>query len=178
MNAEKTTIRLVIGSHLQDVHLIGMAIHRLALGKGFPEMSAFALELCVVEAVTNAIEHAYKGEPGNDVQVDLLFQEDNLVLEVCDWGKPMDGALLQEATCQKLHCDHTHLDNLSERGRGLAIIKEIMDSVSYRSDQGVNCLTMVKKLPGKEPSAQEEAMSFSSSGAGSCAALSGSTEVS
>jgi serine/threonine-protein kinase RsbW len=146
VNAAKNSIRLVIGSNFKEVPLIGLAINRLCLSKGFSEMDVFAMELCAVEAVTNAIEHAYKGAPGHKIQVDLGFHEDRMVLEVSDRGMPMDSRLLREADCRKLRCGCTSVHNIPERGRGLAIIKETMDSATYETTKGINCLKMVKKI--------------------------------
>ncbi|OEU51290.1 MAG: hypothetical protein BA871_14365 [Desulfuromonadales bacterium C00003096] len=60
----------------------------------------------------------------------------------------MDSKLLEEKD-PSLSFDADNLESVSEKGRGLVIIKEIMDNVTYTSKQGKNCLSMTKKLDFK-----------------------------
>ncbi len=72
---------------------------------------------------------------------------DELVLDIYDTGRSMDQDLLKEADISSLYFDANDFDSIPEKGRGLAIIKEIMDRSSYTSSEGKNCFTMKKKLP-------------------------------
>lgn len=140
------TIQFIIASRVQDVRLVGMAINRLCSFHGFSEMDAFGIELCVVEAVTNAIEHAYRCELGHQVRVVLNLHPDRAEIEVRDQGTPMDVSLLQEAGYAKLDFVPDDVELLSVRGRGLSIMKEMMDAVGYWQNGEENCLVLTKKL--------------------------------
>jgi len=72
------------------------------------------------------------------------------VLNICDMGPPMEPDILDKAAIQCPDVDNCDIESLAEGGRGLGIIKEIMDSVVYRSFKGENCLTLRKRLPGKK----------------------------
>lgn len=151
------TIQFIIASRIQDVRLIGLAVNKLCSFHGFSEMDAFGIELCVVEAVTNAIEHAYGCELGHQVRVILNLHPDRAEIEVRDQGSPMDASLLEEAGCAKLDCVPDDVELLSVRGRGLSIMKEMMDAVSYLQDGEENCLVLTKKL--RSPPEAESAAS-------------------
>ncbi len=110
-------------------------------------------ELCVVEAVTNAIEHAYHCELGHQVRVVLNLHPDRAEIEVRDQGNPMDSSLLQEAGYAKLDLIPDDVELLSVRGRGLSIMKEMMDAVSYWQDGAENCLVLTKRL---RPQSEDE----------------------
>lgn len=147
------TIQFIIASRVQDVRLIGLAVNRLCATHGFSEMDAFGIELCVVEAVTNAIEHAYHCQLGHQVRVVLHLHPDRAEIEVRDQGSPMDSSLLDEAGYAKLDLIPDDVELLSVRGRGLSIMKEMMDAVSYVRNGEENCLVLTKKL--RSPSEED-----------------------
>ena len=146
--AEKQ-IKLTIDSHLQNVFLIGLAVNKICSHLGFSELDSYQLELCVVEAVNNVIIHAYKKEAGHEVKVTFRLHPDKLIIDVCDAGKPMEHDLLEKKNLSFLEFDPEDLGSIPEGGMGLVIIKEIMDSTGYKTEDGNNHLTMTKKLPSK-----------------------------
>ena len=55
-------ITLQLDSRLENVSLAGSAVRTVAGEVGFEQEECERLELCVVEALTNVIEHAYHGD--------------------------------------------------------------------------------------------------------------------
>lgn len=143
---DKKQITLAIESNMKDVFLIGLAVNKIASYIGWNELESYRLELCVVEAVNNAIIHAYNREPGNRVEVTLTLYPDRLVFDVCDTGKAMPGHFLQQSDMASIQFEPDDLDSIPEAGMGLAIMKDIMDRVDYKTAGGKNCLTMTKKI--------------------------------
>jgi len=142
-------IKLTIDSCLHNVFLIGLAMNRICSYLGFSELDAYQLELCVVEAINNVIIHAYGKEAGHEVEVIFSLHQDKLVIDVCDAGKTMAHDVLEKKNLSSLDFDPEDLGSIPEGGMGLVIIKEIMDSTGYKTENGKNCLTMTKKLPSK-----------------------------
>jgi len=134
-------IQLVISSSLQHIAFVGVAVKALCASLALPQVDACQLELCAVEAVTNAIKHAYDGKPGFLVQVLFAAYADRLVLTVCDEGRKMPQLVIRS-----LDFDPTDLASLPESGMGLFLIQQIMDEVTYTSEHGKNALTMIKRL--------------------------------
>ncbi len=139
-------IKLIIESKLENVSLISMAINKLCSLSHLSDVESCQIELCVVEALNNSIIHAYGREAGHEVEVVFTLYGDRLILDVRDTGKAMDQSYLKKAKISSFENDSNDLDNIQESGRGLAIIKECMDSVVYETKDGKNCLTMMKKL--------------------------------
>ena len=140
-------VKFIIDSNLENVPLIGMSVNKLCLSSSFPSLDAFNIELCVVEAVTNSIRHCYGGEAGHEVKVVFTVTQEDIVLEICDTGPPMKPEVLDKAVIECPGEDTRDIECVAEGGRGLGIMKEIMDSVGYRSEKGENCLTLRKRLP-------------------------------
>ena len=132
-------IKLIIDSDLTNVSLIGITVNKICTQIPLNKIEAYQIELCVVEAVNNAIKHAYKNETGHDVTVFIKLYLDRITFLVCDTGKTME--LKQPAD---LKFDPADLENLPESGRGLFIIHQIMDEVTYETIEDRNVLTMTK----------------------------------
>ena len=85
-------IKLMIESRLENVALVGGAVRGIADMLSIDRITCYHLELCVVEAVNNAIKHAYHFEAGHSVEVELLRFRDRLTFRVCDSGESMNPA--------------------------------------------------------------------------------------
>lgn len=142
-------IRLTIDSRLDHLARINRAVKELASFVPLSDAEAFQIELCAVEAVTNSIKHAYGNETAHRVEVAFALYPGRLTLEVCDTGRPMDQTLFEQKVALSLEIDPRNRSHISETGRGLPIIREIMDSVAYRSEKGKNTLVMTKKMGAK-----------------------------
>ncbi len=141
-----TAVKLVIPSDLKNVYLIDMLVETLCSLVPLPDSGAFWIKLCAVEAVNNAIIHAYDKSPDHEVTVRVHIEEDRLTLEVRDAGRPMSPHLLAGQDLDALAGNPEDPDSVATKGRGLAIIRETMDSVAYDRRDGENCLTMMKRL--------------------------------
>lgn len=139
-------IRLMIDSRLENVALIGGAVRGIAHTLSLEEEVIYHLELCVVEAVTNAIKHAYHAEAGHAVEVELLHHRDRMVFRVCDTGDSMVPEKVKP-----FHFDPSKLESLPERGMGVYIVNTLMDEVRYETVSGRNVLTLVKYLGNNAP---------------------------
>jgi serine/threonine-protein kinase RsbW len=140
-------LRLSIDSNLADVCLIAVAISSACTYLGLDTITASQVELCIVEAVTNAIQHAYHGQPGQVVSVVVSSEIDFLHLEVIDNGTPMSAKDL-DRLLQGSDVFHVHdIDQLAESGRGLQIIHDLMDDVAYVSEDSFNRLHLTKRPP-------------------------------
>lgn len=146
---EDVEIDVIIASRLGAIRYVGVAINKFCEISGMSEMDAFGVELSTVEAVTNAVEHAYKKVPGGEVRVRFSRHADGLTVEVHDRGIPMDLTLFEAIGPGALECEPDAIDKIPQRGRGLAIIKKMMDHVTYRAEPEGNCLTMHKTHFGR-----------------------------
>jgi len=140
-------IRHIIESDLRNVPLVGGAINQACSMIPLSEEECFQIELCAVEAINNCIIHAYDHQAGHEVEVVLSVYPDRVVLEICDAGTPMEQSALRRKDVSPPEIDHDDVQNIPEGGRGLFVMKAIMDSVEYVTEKGKNCLTLVKNLP-------------------------------
>lgn len=97
---------------------------------------AYHLNLVLTEAMVNAIHYGSTENRQDTVRVHLRIEDDVLCLKVYDQGQGFDLNNLPPP----------ELDSLRESGRGIFLIRSLMDDVTYqRTDEG-NVLAMYKKL--------------------------------
>lgn len=91
------------------------------------------------EAFTNAVEHAHQQQPPTtkiDIEVAIFTQ--SIQIRVWDVGPPFD----LEKSLQNLSDE---IDEDSERGRGLGIMQQLADHLSYiRTSDNRNCFLFIK----------------------------------
>jgi serine/threonine-protein kinase RsbW len=147
-----SSVRLVIESNLSDVSLVAVAVNRICVYLGLDEIQADQVELCITEAVTNAILHAYHGESGQTVSIAVSTSADQLHFEVSDSGTPMSAEHVERLIRNSKLFEVEGIDraSLPEGGRGLQIIHDLMDEVAYIRKDNVNRLQLTKRIsPGK-----------------------------
>ena len=141
---ESKKIKFVIDSDLRLIPFIGAAVNGICSLLLASEMECYQMELCVVEAVTNSIKHAYGLRKGNDVEIEVFVYPEKFVFKVWDEGVRLEQSLFEQKKNMKFKFDADKDAEIPERGRGLAIINEIMDEVTYETLEGKNIITMMK----------------------------------
>ncbi|MBN2124757.1 MAG: ATP-binding protein [Deltaproteobacteria bacterium] len=139
-------IRLTIESRLENVSLLGISVEAYCRSMPLDDVEIYQIQLCVVEAVNNAIRHAYDSEPGHEVELIVSLRPQGITLRVCD-----EGRSIKDMGSSTLDFDAGDLDSLPEGGMGLFLIHSVMDEVSYETRDGRNILTMSKSFAGSGP---------------------------
>jgi serine/threonine-protein kinase RsbW len=138
MPAGMLTLR--IESRLDHVFLVGWALRGLGDRLALDESAAAALELCVVEAVNNAVEHAYGGQAGHVIEIEIELAAEALRITVRDRGAAVNWESIFARGGDGPG------DPLAEGGRGLFIMRSLMDELAYARRDGWNAVTMTKRL--------------------------------
>ncbi|AMV72496.1 ATP-binding protein [Desulfuromonas carbonis] len=104
--------------------------------RGDREELAYQMNLVLTEAMTNAIRHANEDDPAREVHITISILNRTLSIKVYDQGQGFDVTTLPSPDFK----------GLNEHGRGVYIIRSIMDTVSYRRHNGGHVLEMTKLL--------------------------------
>lgn len=99
------------------------------------EVSSFAI--AVSEAVTNAIKHGNKEDKNKNVFINVSIENNKVTVSVKDSGKGFNPEKLK---------DPTKPENITKPcGRGIYIVKTIMDNVDYNFQSDGTELIFSKK---------------------------------
>ncbi|MDH2327347.1 ATP-binding protein [Cereibacter sp. SYSU M97828] len=103
---------------------------RAAAAAHLPEDRLVAVEIALVEALSNVVRH---GHPAGEVEIELRPLARGIEVEIADVGNPIPPGLLEAEAPD---------DPLAESGRGLALIRTCADDLRYESSEGRNRLTL------------------------------------
>ena len=121
---------------------LGMAqefLESILDGAGMDGLSKAYAATAVEEVFMNISSYAYYPDEG-DVTVYAEVFPDKLVLEFCDNGKPYDP-LRNNGPDISIPAEKRELGGL-----GIVMVKNMMDSVKYRYEDGKNILTLEKLI--------------------------------
>lgn len=128
---------LVIPSVLARIKEVEDFTEKIAIGMSLSEEDRDSLAIAITEIVNNAIIHGNRSNPEKKVTIIYQVAADVLTIMVKDEGAGFDHALL---------ADPRQPENLfKERGRGIFIVKTLMDDIFFDAvDTGMQ-ITLVKK---------------------------------
>lgn len=131
---DKISIR--IPSEIKNIKSVSSEILKGLRPYRISDGAAFDIRLCVEEAVRNAIVHGNKSKKDLDVTISYSIHPDRIEIEVSDQGVGFDQRKIPDPTSEE--------NILKNSGRGVLIIKKLMDRVDYKG-RG-NIVRMVKFL--------------------------------
>jgi serine/threonine-protein kinase RsbW len=120
------TVRLTIPAKAEYITLGRLALTGLARLRPLSDEVLADLKLALTEATSNSVRHAYPGADGL-VEISYELQGDRLAIMVTDEGRGFDAA--DEAEVDDL-------ENLTEGGLGIAIIRAIADEFELGKGPG------------------------------------------
>lgn len=133
------TVRLRIDSRREFLDSVHLLSEQLIDEVGFPADDSYWMVTAVREAVTNAVIHGNKERPGTGVEVAYELFDDAIRITVRDEGDGFDPDSLPDPVSKE------HL--LDASGRGVFLMNQLMDDVSYTFPEGGGTtLSMFKRL--------------------------------
>lgn len=128
-------IELTLPSRLELLGVVDKVADGITEYLDFEDVDRDAVAISVIEACTNAIQHGHGQDPEKSVKVEFLLQPDRLTIRVHD-----QGTGFQPAPPGTL----TPPDLLATRGRGIFIMRSMMDEVDFDFSGGT-MVALVKR---------------------------------
>jgi serine/threonine-protein kinase RsbW len=121
-----------------DLGMVGDAVELVAThlppGTLSPRRISFNLRTALAEALGNAIRYGNGEDPDRVVRVYVELRRDFVRIHIDDDGQGFDSTRLP---------DPTHPDNLErDYGRGLFVIRHLVDDVAFNEKGNGICLTL------------------------------------
>jgi anti-sigma regulatory factor (Ser/Thr protein kinase) len=129
-------VTFVMSSQPRYLPVVRAAVGQLAAMVGWNESDSRAITLAVDEALSNVIRHAYHSRADGRVELQCHVAGDELEFRIRDTGDAPDLARIcaRDVGCDKIG------------GLGTHIIRDVMDSVSYRAAPDGNWFVASKRL--------------------------------
>jgi serine/threonine-protein kinase RsbW len=120
---------------LSAVRPLATQVRNALVMRGVPEKIVWACELALVESCNNAVQHACDGSNARSIEVEVQCSASVVELRINDQNPGFswpERAQLPEAD--------------EESGRGLYLIRTLMDKAEYLRSGSGNCLVLQKRV--------------------------------
>ena len=124
----KGEIVLSIPSQDKYIYLLDLVVSYASREMDFDEETAEQVNLAIIEAGTNAIRHGNKNDPDKTAQFRFQIAKDKLTVFVKDCGPGFDPEDVGDPLSPE--------NFMKPSGRGIFLMKALMDEVEYRIDEG------------------------------------------
>ncbi|TDL30505.1 anti-sigma B factor RsbW [Jeotgalibacillus sp. S-D1] len=128
-------IEMKIPAKAQYVGVMRLTISGIASRMGFSYDDIEDLKIASSEAITNAVQHAYREDDNGEVVVGFALYRDKLEVIVADHGSSFDFMKIKEEVGP--YDESSSVDMLREGGLGLYLIESLMDEVKIHHKEGV-----------------------------------------
>jgi len=145
--------KIIISNKIEELHKITHFIEQLGKQNNLPSELTMNLSLAIEEAVANIILYGFeekktsstlssqnKNAKSGEIEISFNIENNMLVFTIIDEGKKFDITLMENPDTALL------AEERPVGGLGIFIIKQIMNEIEYRRENGKNILTMSKKI--------------------------------
>lgn len=144
MSEPLSTEKMVISSTVDELERVDETTERIATTMGFTDDARADLGICVTEAVNNAIGHAHGYNASLKIEIEFKQYPESLHVCIRDHGPGFDVEALPDPTAPE--------NLLKDHGRGVMLIRALMDAVVvHRLSDGM-LIELVKKLNSQRDS--------------------------
>jgi serine/threonine-protein kinase RsbW len=131
---------LTIRSDLGEIPRVSAAIEDLMTVQAFDAEEILDTQLAVEEAITNIIVHGYPPGQG-DITITCRAAPKNIEVRIEDSAAPFNPLSLPDPDLSG------EVEDRKIGGLGVFLIRQVMDGISYRRENGKNILTLEKRRP-------------------------------
>jgi serine/threonine-protein kinase RsbW len=131
--------KLTVPASKKQIAVISEFIADLMASSGFDAKTILEVQLAAEEACNNIASYAYPhGEGSMDIVMEIA--DDHLELTIMDEGAPFDP------TAKKVAVSDISVEQRPIGGLGIALIRSMVEGISYEYKDGKNVLRLMKKM--------------------------------
>ena len=131
---------ITLPNDIEKVPVLAEFVDEVCEIAGFDMSTTMGINLALEEAVVNVMSYAYQPGTMGNVNIEAIANETRLKFIISDWGTPFDPTAEKEVDTT-LSAEERPIGGL-----GIHLVRQIMDSINYERIDGMNVLTLRKKL--------------------------------
>jgi serine/threonine-protein kinase RsbW len=132
---------LVVPSDLRMLSVVRAFVEAVCQSCDLDKRALHAVILATGEAVSNVIRHAHRDKPEAQLQICCQASDEAFEVSLLDEGEPFDITAVP----------HLNPGELRIGGRGVYLMRALMDELSCGRAEHGNVLRMVKRRGGETP---------------------------
>ncbi|MGO8757331.1 MAG: ATP-binding protein [Terracidiphilus sp.] len=137
-DCRKSKLNFRLSSTMESVSKVEAAADELAAGAGLDEDQRFHVVMAVREAAINAVLHGNEYDSARPIEVSIENTGVDLVFVIADQGQGFDPQRVPDPLAAE--------NLLRGTGRGIFLIRSLMDEVHFRQLHPGTELTLIKHL--------------------------------
>ena len=135
------TDEITVEAKLEEIDTVHQFIEDFLLGAGFPEDLFMNIDVAVEELFANVANYAYGGKTGSaTIRVSVEDAPPVAIVILIDHGLPFNPLAREEMKVSNKKQD------IKIGGRGIFLVKKLMDNFAYEYKDGNNIVTIRKKF--------------------------------
>jgi len=140
--------RLTLKSRLSEITRVPPWLESLAALHAIPSRIQFAIDLCPEEVLSNIIRHGHSGESSREIVIRYQTHRDGFFTFVVEDDAPLFNPL----SIPRPPVPRT-LEDMSEGGQGIRLLKQSADAIEYEPMSNGNRLIITFIAPGSSRAA-------------------------
>lgn len=143
-------ISVTIGSTFEEIDLVDGVSEAVLRHAGFDDETVNRMSLAVREAVANGVQHGNQLIPEKEVSITLQLEPHEIVVQIQDQGEGFDPASVPDPLAAE--------NLLKSRGRGIFLMKQLMDEVKHEFPAGGGTRLTLRKtiVIDEDPDEEDE----------------------
>ncbi len=129
---------MTIGSDIAEIPAVSERLGESMGAHGFSPEEILDTQLAVEEVITNIIVHGYRG-PEGEIHLSGHFTGNRIKIRITDSAPRFDPLSMPEPDLD------SPVDERRIGGLGIYLVRQVMDTIVYRYENGKNVLTMEKR---------------------------------
>ncbi len=130
--------RIVVKNQLSELERVSHMVEAFGTAHGIAPKAVFQLNLALDELLTNVISYAYTDGAAHEIVVQLTLCAGEIAVEVVD-----DGRAFNPLEVRPPALDAPLVDR-SIGGLGMHLVRQVVDRLEYRRQEGKNVLVLKK----------------------------------
>ncbi len=131
---------LILHNDIQQIPQLAGFVEEITESIHLDQQTVMSLNLALEEAVSNVILYAYPKGSSGIVDIEAIVRKDKVDFIITDNGVPFDPTNAPDVDVT------LGVEERQIGGLGIYLVRTIMDSVSYKREEGKNILSMTKNI--------------------------------
>lgn len=131
-------LRIVVKNELAELERVSQEVEAFGAAHGIANKTIFQLNLALDEILTNVISYAYSDGAAHDILVRLTVRAGEITVEVEDDGRAFNPLDIAPPALD------VPLVDRSIGGLGMHLVRQVVDGLEYRREEGKNVLALKK----------------------------------
>ena len=131
-------LMLILANRMSEIERLSAEVDRFGADHDLHDETLFQLQLVLDELVSNVIKYAYSDGGDHEILVRIEADDGGWQAEIRDSGKAFDPLKAAPPLLDAA------IEDRPIGGLGIHIVLSMMDSVTYRREDGCNVLTVRK----------------------------------